>query len=71
MEMFRENRELQKSEVSSNEIVIFVDMLRRIPMHPLYLGLLAATCECSGIRIEKNQQVRFYLLSVACCSICV
>ena len=53
--MLQENRELQESEVSDGEIQVFVSMLRRNPMHPLFLDLLRATCECSGQAINQNQ----------------
>jgi len=57
VEMLSENRELQESEVSEREIKVFMNMLRRNPMHPLFLNLLKATCECSGLGVDQNQQL--------------
>ena len=55
VEMLSENRELQEAEVSSREVAIFVSMLQRNPMHPLFLNMLRATCECAGEGVERNQ----------------
>jgi hypothetical protein len=57
VEMLQENLELQESEVSEREVQVFVNMLRRNPMHPLFLNLLKATCECSGTGVDQNQQI--------------
>ena len=57
VEMLSENRELQESEVSEREVKVFVNMLRRNPMHPLFLNLLKAACECGGLGVDQNQQV--------------
>jgi hypothetical protein len=57
VEMLQENLELQEAEVSEREVQVFVNMLRRNPMHPLFLNLLKATCECSGTGVDQNQQI--------------
>ena len=56
VEMLSENRDLQESEVSEREVKVFVNMLRRNPMHPLFLNLLKAACECGGLGVDQNQQ---------------
>jgi hypothetical protein len=54
-EMLENNRTVHDTKVSSEEIDLFVGMLRRTQWNAMVLNMLGAFCSCMGTAVKKNQ----------------
>jgi hypothetical protein len=45
-ELLSSNRELQETKIGHEEITVFADKMREVPMNSMYLQLLQTCCSC-------------------------